>query len=177
MNKLVLELKEMKRAMQSYVFFLYELVLESKPKNVLEIGVRAAQSTRTILSAMNESNFGKLISIDIRDTTIRVPENLKDRWTFILADSTKKTTVDLVNDVFYDIIFIDGSHEYDSIKKDYENYYPLLKTGGFMILHDICNKQCGVPQFWNELNVPNKITFNWGRAAEGVVPGLGIIQK
>lgn len=177
MNDLVLELKKMNRAMQSYVLFLYELVLESSPTNILEIGVRAAQSTRTILSAIKENGSGLLTSIDISNTSSRVPEELKPYWNFLVADSTKQETVEMVNDRIYDIIMIDGGHDYETVKKDYENYYPLLKDGGVLLFHDVCNKQCGVPKFWKELDCKNKITFNWGKAAEGVIPGLGIIQK
>jgi predicted O-methyltransferase YrrM len=167
----------MKRAMQSYVLSLYEIVLESRPENVLEVGVRAAQSTRTILSAMEENNFGQLTSIDISDTSSRVPEDMRTHWKFLLADSTIQETVDKVNDKVYDIIMIDGGHDYEVVKKDYENYYPLLKNGGLMIFHDVCNKNCGVPKFWAELNQPNKITFAWGKASMGIIPGLGILQK
>ncbi len=65
MNKLVLTLKEKRRAMQSYVLFIYEIVFESKPEHILELGVGStSQSTRTILSALLENDNGLLISID-----------------------------------------------------------------------------------------------------------------
>lgn len=178
MNNLVLELKKMNRAMQSYVLFLYEMVLESRPEYVLEIGVNAAQSTRSILSAMKENNIGTLISIDLKDTSHRVPEELKgERWRLVLGDSASSNVLDRFRGMKFDLIFVDGGHKYEEVKKDFVNYYPCLKDGGIMLFHDVCNKQCGVPKFWRELDCKNKITFNWGKAAEGVVPGLGIIQK
>lgn len=41
-----------------------------------------------------------------------------------------------------DFIYIDGSHDYESVKRDIENYYPKIKEGGVMGGHDICNCDC-----------------------------------
>jgi len=170
----------MKRAMQSYVLFLYNVVLESKPKNVMEVGVRQAQSTRTILSALKENDFGLLTSLDIKDYSYRVKDDedqdLQKYWHFVLGDSAKQETIDKFRGFKCDILMIDGDHSYEGVKSDYLNYSPLVEKGGLIILHDICNINCGVPDFWKELDVPNKITFNWGKAANKIVPGLGIIQ-
>ena len=35
-----------------------------------------------------------------------------------------------------DAIFIDGDHSYDGVRRDLELYYPLLKQGGLLIVHD-----------------------------------------
>jgi predicted O-methyltransferase YrrM len=43
--------------------------------------------------------------------------------------------VNFAND-FFDVIFIDGDHYYDGIKKDIILYYPKLKSGGIMCGHD-----------------------------------------
>jgi hypothetical protein len=37
---------------------------------------------------------------------------------------------------YYDIIFIDGGHEYDIVKSDIENGYNKLKDGGIMVFDD-----------------------------------------
>jgi hypothetical protein len=36
----------------------------------------------------------------------------------------------------YDIIFIDGSHDYDMVCLDIKNYVPLLKVGGYFVMDD-----------------------------------------
>jgi len=44
------------------------------------------------------------------------------------------------------------------------------------LMHDICNVNCGVPKFWREITYP-KIGLEYGKAAAGIVPGMGIAQK
>jgi len=56
----------------------------------------------------------------------------------------KSTASDFSRDVNYgvekrfeiDTLFIDGSHEYDYVKKDIEALVPLVKTGGLIMFHD-----------------------------------------
>jgi predicted O-methyltransferase YrrM len=57
----------------------------------------------------------------------------------------------------YDIIFIDADHRYEGVKKDYENSLKILNSNGFLIFHDIVNKDLGVKKFWNELDPSKKI--------------------
>jgi SAM-dependent methyltransferase/predicted O-methyltransferase YrrM len=43
----------------------------------------------------------------------------------------------LVNDRTYDLIFVDGSHEYHDVYSDLVNGYTLLNSGGVMIMDDV----------------------------------------
>jgi hypothetical protein len=36
----------------------------------------------------------------------------------------------------FDFIFIDGDHTYEAVRQDFEQWLPLLQTGGFMAFHD-----------------------------------------
>lgn len=51
-----------------------------------------------------------------------------------------------------DVLFIDGSHEYDSVKKDCESLVPLVKKGGTVMFHDhnLLNQVTGVVAAVNE---------------------------
>jgi len=179
MNDTVLTMKKMSRAMNSYVLLLYEIVLESRPEFVLEIGTGQCQSTRTILSALAENKKGKLISIDMKDRSERIPKELLEYFIQIVGNSHEKSTFDKVlekNDKKFDILLIDGDHTYEGVKKDFEMYVPLVKEKGLILMHDICNVNCGVPKFWREITYP-KIGLEYGKAAAGIVPGMGIAQK
>lgn len=80
-----------------------------------------------------------------------------------------------------DILFIDGDHSYAGVKTDFLTYSPLVKKGGLVVFHDICEHppetQCDVKKFWDELKettpVENYVEFiceptNWG--------GIGVIK-
>jgi len=36
----------------------------------------------------------------------------------------------------YDIVYIDGCHDYEVVCKDIENYLPMLKSGGYLVMDD-----------------------------------------
>lgn len=40
----------------------------------------------------------------------------------------------------YDIIYIDGGHEYEVAKSDIINYSPFVKVGGYLVIDDCANK-------------------------------------
>lgn len=51
-----------------------------------------------------------------------------------------------------DFLFIDGGHDYETVKADFLNYAPLVAPGGTIAFHDIQ----GIPdvnRFWNELKI------------------------
>lgn len=51
----------------------------------------------------------------------------------------------------FDLIFIDGAHDYDSVKSDIELAAPLLREGGCLIFHDYATEFPGVVQAIDEL--------------------------
>lgn len=60
-----------------------------------------------------------------------------------------------------DFIYIDGCHEYSQVKKDIQNYKPIIKTNGFITGHDYALKEIpGVTKAVNEvLGKPSKVYF------------------
>ena len=54
-----------------------------------------------------------------------------------------------------DILFIDGDHSYEGVKKDFEMYSPLVRNKGIIAFHDIVvhppELKCEVSKFWNEI--------------------------
>lgn len=168
MNVVLENMKQMRRAMNPFVFTIFEIVKESKPEVVFEIGVRGAQSTRTILAALQENEKGILYSCDIKDYSDRViPKELKERWNFKVmpsGDYVKEWKLSI------DILIIDGAHDYDNAKLDFHNYSPFVKPGGLILLHDIVhNEPYGVYKLFNQIRWP-KVGLCYGA-------GLGIVQK
>ena len=52
------------------------------------------------------------------------------------------------NEDFYDVIFIDGLHEYNQCRKDIINALKFLNNNGYIFIHDL------IPRTWIEANVP-----------------------
>jgi hypothetical protein len=70
-----------------------------------------------------------------------------------------------------DILHIDGRHDYESVKEDFENWYRHLSDDGVIVFHDTCiyTNNFGVWRFFNELPLPK---LNFTHSA-----GLGIATK
>lgn len=101
----------------------------------------------------------------------------------ISANSFHENTIEIIKKFStkgYDLIFIDGDHTYEGVKKDYKNCLPLLNKGGIMFFHDIVDSEyhrsanCYVSKFWDEiknihktLEIKDPTNSDWG--------GIGII--
>ena len=51
-----------------------------------------------------------------------------------------------------DFVYIDGHHEYEFVKDDIANYYPLGKEGGILAGHDYCESWPGVVRAVDEFS-------------------------
>ena len=49
-----------------------------------------------------------------------------------------------------DFVYIDGNHEYEYVKNDLSNYYPVVKKGGILAGHDYTKSWPGVVEAVNE---------------------------
>jgi hypothetical protein len=55
----------------------------------------------------------------------------------------------------FDVIFIDGLHLYDQVRRDLVNALAALNPGGWIALHD------SFPRDWLEEHVPQIVTSGW----------------
>lgn len=93
-------------------------------------------------------------------------ENNPESWKSHLWSEARKFKVDDIITIFegdsreqihnvesnyYDIVFIDGGHEYDIVKSDVENGYNKLKDGGIMVFDDFS----GGPDSYQKFDVKN----------------------
>jgi predicted O-methyltransferase YrrM len=50
-----------------------------------------------------------------------------------------------------DFLFIDGDHFYESVKKDFDAWFPYLSSGGVLAFHDYDEKHPEVVKFVDEV--------------------------
>lgn len=121
-----------------YCKLLYETVIGSESKTILELGVGDAYSTIALLSAVKDTR-GIVWSIDKRiwiPGIIRIQNALFveiQKWRFILSDDIEYAK----NwNLMVDVLYIDTSHQYEHTLKELELYSNYVRKGGIVLLHD-----------------------------------------
>jgi predicted O-methyltransferase YrrM len=118
-----------------YAMFLYLLIKSQKLKKVVEIGVDRGYSTRFLCHAAKEIG-GEVISVDkeVNEGLKSELGGLADYWRFVNKDSS--TAGNEWDEGEIDLIFVDGDHSFQGCNKDIEAWWPHIRVGGYMILHD-----------------------------------------
>ena len=171
---------------------LLKLLSEIKPKVILEIGT--ANGGTLFLFTRVASENAKIISIDLPkgmfgggypDWKIPLYKSFalsSQEIHLIRADSHDPATLNKVKKILNgrkaDLLFIDGDHTYEGVKKDFEMYSPLVKNGGIIVFHDIVpgpeENVGGVPEFWRNIkeimknyNKTKEIVQDWDQGGYG----------
>ena len=66
---------------------------------------------------------------------------------------------DQIDDSSVDLLFVDGSHQYEQVKRDLKNYWPKVKTGGALLGHDYNAVHPGVIRAADEVFGKEKLTL------------------
>jgi len=158
----------------------YEKENEFRFKKFLEIGFHAG-FTNTILKKI--FNFQEIVAIDIIDGPVNgsaFRANLRFKnLTLICNDSTSQYSIDNARKLGpFDLIFIDGNHDYEIAKKDFENYKEMISDNGVIALHDIKSKvHEGIPRLWNEITSKNEYEVDTVYNADVIMKtGFGILK-
>jgi len=115
------------------LFFLTRI---SKPNKIVEIGTGEGHSTLAFAQGCAVNGKGHVISIDIEEKGKAI-DLLQDENLYTYVTFMKDPNVSLIGGI--DILFIDGDHSYESVKKDIEKYYSEITEGGFIVFHDAYN--------------------------------------
>lgn len=143
---------------------LHELVLECRPATAVEIGCFIGVSSIWIGSALSKAGSGRLYSVDVFERKFPVPPY---HWNF-LGDPLQFAEEEIRNagldnyvqffrmesrlfgkrlrqytDEKIDFLFIDGDHSIGGCLDDFITFFPHVREGGHILLHDIYPKECG----------------------------------
>lgn len=127
--------------------YLLHLIEKNNFKLVAEVGVKFGRTTFFLLDNIPD------LTVYAIDTNIsmfyndEIKEKYKDR--LIPIQGYSYTVVDQLPNNYFDLIFIDADHSYESVKKDILKYTPKLKENGILSGHDI--DYPGVNKAVNEL--------------------------
>lgn len=163
----------------------FKLLLEyfgDRPITFLEIGVLKGGNfvltghlLNTVLAVGIDNGSYKLQGeFDAIQATVALSPSFP--YNIFIGDShelkTKEKAINICER--YDLIYIDGDHSYEGVKKDFEMYSGLLTDGGIIAFHDIANQTTSVPRFWKEIHDPF-IHSEFIHKKKGTMVGIGVI--
>lgn len=119
---------------QSQMPLLYAGAASRPGCRVLELGVRAGNSTSALLAGA-EAAGGRVWSVDI-DDSLRFSREWHDSgiWSYICADDMAIDLGLLPDRV--DVLFIDTSHTFEHTLGELRRFVPLVAPGGVVLMHD-----------------------------------------
>jgi len=123
------------------------------PISVLEIGARYGESSEKIITQLNVKNyviidpyetyddyardsFDKILKskggdLILQETRFRL-QALISELTFHRSFSNDKNLLEKLSEEKFDLIFIDGNHEFDYVLDDLTNFFPLVAKNGIL---------------------------------------------
>lgn len=166
-------------AWSGHYFFAYDLVANTKPKVIVELGTHKGNSLFSFAQAIKDLNLKtELHAIDtwegdehagyyeedVYKKFLKIKEKYYKDVNIIPHKMYFDEAVDNFKNNSIDILHIDGLHTYEAVKHDFENWLPKVnKKTGIILLHDVCEKRddFGVYKLWDELKkqFKNTLTF------------------
>lgn len=118
--------------------------------NAYEIGSWTGSSARVICAHIKTygghinlvddfSGSGSKLSeyVGVKDVRSTLEENLKEfNGLFTIVEKRSDNAFKDVPDNSIDFLFIDGDHRYTQCRRDLDNWWPKIKTGGMICGHD-----------------------------------------
>lgn len=126
---------------------LYSEVLSSRPRRVLEIGTHIGTASIIIGRALARNGYGKLLTLEPQShyqdiAAANISRAGVSKYVEVLPFfSYQQDCLDRLDaEAPFDLIFIDGAHDYDAALHDIDLCYSLLRENGLMFLHDVGKK-------------------------------------
>lgn len=178
-------------AWQDHIAFGYDIVQALQPDCLVELGTYRGLSYFTFCQSVSDNGLDSICyAVDnwkgdahvssqepydsaAYETVSRHNREYYHGFSYLLRMQFNDA-LPTFSDGSIDLLHIDGYHTYEAVSEDYENWFPKVKPGGIILLHDIrarIKPDFGVWRFWEEVTAKERtFSFNHGF-------GLGVILK
>ncbi|MDQ0246209.1 putative O-methyltransferase YrrM [Bacillus fengqiuensis] len=136
---------------------LYTYALKAPTSTIVEIGSWKGKSTSCLALAVKDRGEGKVYAIDTWKGSSEHQEVLKNYaedqlYREFLENMSRLNLLDVIEPIRMDsiessrvwplkqkigLLYIDGSHEYELVKKDFEFWSPFVAEEGYIIFDDV----------------------------------------
>lgn len=128
---------------------LYVLVRATRPKRVVETGVRPGYSTAWILAGLEANGLGELSSLGPGPTSGRapgvenvavgqfVPPSLRARWTLVLGNTEDRLRSILADTREVDLFLYDNGPDADRARFELKSAWEALAENGILLAHHV----------------------------------------
>ena len=140
-----------KESKKRYGLMRWQVLIDFVKKNnytkIVEIGVAKGENAEHILKKC------KLEKYFLIDPFIHKPfykKAIKYKSVVFLKAKSEDVAKTFENKSL-DLVFVDGDHSYEAVKRDIEMWLPKIRKGGLLIGHDYCDKWLGVRKAVDEM--------------------------
>ena len=156
--------------------FLYNAAKNCTKGEIVEIGSWKGKSTVWLAEGSKAGKKLKVHAIDphkgydskptLKDFTENIESAKVDDIVVPIVKTSEEAAKSFRKPV--EFIFIDGSHEYDDVKKDFELWFPKVMSGGIMAFHDtlgydgprrVVNELVYKSRHFRNIRLVNNITY------------------
>jgi predicted O-methyltransferase YrrM len=146
-SKMNLNLQQRPNELAACIDFLLNLKKQGETMEYFaEIGAASGGTTFTMNKFLN---FKEILVVDENGENTTYSFLWEERRKNLSGLNVKEVigdsgSPDIINEALeyakdkkFDLVFIDGLHTYEYVKKDTINYMPLLREGGYLLFHDV----------------------------------------
>ena len=141
---------------------IYDMAIENAVDgdSFIEIGCYKGKSTAYLCDKITKS--GKTIHVTVIDTfqhgtLSEFKDNVKYKYLTILQMNSNEAHKFVGSNSF---IFVDGGHDYETVKADLNNFYGKITKGGMFAGHDYLEATCGVKKAVDEFCAERGLTVS-----------------
>lgn len=161
--------------------FAYDLIQFIKPERIVELGTYWGTSFFAFCQAVKDFNLAtECVAIDTWEgdehtgkydseafeTFCQIEKQLFSNINIRQLKMRFDDALNHIDDDSVDLLHIDGCHEYDAIKKDFESWLPKLTKNAIVLFHDVADDvDYGSVRYWKEVstNLPYLVfQHSWG---------------